>query len=154
MREGTDYSTIDTVFLLTLAFSDTASRCIVEVVFTTIHTLYSSILNNRLYPETIPGAKLSNGTKAKTRTTKIKSLSKQLFGYVDEFNLFSIKFHRLDLFVDDVQPSCYFSDIKFLDTSTFKHFNITIKTFIRMTSKRRERVLEEAVYAINNSIAN
>lgn len=44
-------------------------------------------------------------------------------------------------------------DLSSFDASPFEHFNDVIKTFMKMTSMRRESTLEEAMKAINSSVA-
>lgn len=77
--------------------------------------------------------------------------SSYLYGYIDEFNLFTIKFHMLDHVADDVQS---FVGISFSGASPFEHFNTTIWRFIKITLRRRGSAMEEALCATNNLIAD
>lgn len=150
MLEGKDYAAVDTVFPFIAAFLDRAIGCADNPALTTVHTLYSDIVNQLLY--TKPERKLHGNENVVTSETirRLKMVAKNLFEDLEDFNLFTLKFHMLDHIAEDVSR---FGALNFVDASPFEHFNYVIKKFIRMTSMRRGSTLGEAVKVINSSVA-
>lgn len=81
---------------------------------------------------------------------RLKMLANKLIKEMKDFNLFTFKFHVLDHIMEDISQ---FGAINFSDVSLFEHFNYVIKNFIKMSSIRHGSTLEEAVRAMNASVA-
>lgn len=90
-------------------------------------------------------------SKLSENIRQLKILSKELFGDLEDTNLFTLKFHMLDHIVEDVAR---FENLNILDAFPYEHFNFILKTFSRMTSMRRGSTLDEAVELINSSVTN
>lgn len=67
-------------------------------------------------------------------------LAKNVFGDLEDFNLFTIKFNMLGHIVEDLS---WFGALKFLDASLLQQFIYVIKNFIKMGSMRRGSTLEK-----------
>lgn len=63
----------------------------------------------------------------------LKTCSKHLFGNLEVVNFISLKIHMHDQIVDEISK---FRDLSHLDAYLYKHFNATIKKFIRMALMR------------------
>lgn len=80
---------------------------------------------------------------------RMEMLAKTLLEASEDCNLATIKFHTLDRTQGDIS---LFGALNFLYTSSFKHFNYVLKKFIKLTSMRRGRTLEETFKAMNASL--
>jgi len=146
MLEGKDYHAIDTVFPFVAGFLDKATGFHNVAHLTTVHTLYSDLINHLLFNENNQDWPHSRESDISTIIKVFKSTASNLFGTLEDLNLFTLKFHNLDHIAEDVAR---FGDLSLLDASPYEHFNFTLKQFIRMTSMRKQTTISEAVAVIN-----
>lgn len=84
-----------------------------------MHTLYSVLTSNLLYPFAALGTLSSVYFSTRYSVTPLNLLSKDPFGENEEFNLFTIKSHMHVLDFDNVER---FGDIRFLEASPLRAF--------------------------------
>lgn len=61
-----------------------------------------------------------------TKYLWLKTCCEELFSYLKDVNLFTLKIRMLDRIVDDVFK---FEDLSYLDAASYEYFNITIEKF-------------------------
>lgn len=69
-----------------------------------------------------------------------------MFGYLQDVDLFTLKFHVLDNIVKAVSR---IEDLVYLYAYLYKHFIFTIRKFTGMISMHRGAMIEEAVLFMN-----
>lgn len=139
------------VVLIRTPLYDRASGFVDRAVSTTTHNLYSDLFSNLLHLKTILKAEPFADTTAGASITKLKRHSKQLFGDIDEFNLFIIKFHTFYHVKSDFQR---LDDARLFDQALSEHFITTIKRCIRMNLMRCGSALKDVICSTNNLFAD
>lgn len=124
MLHGKGYCAVNAVFQFLASFLDRSMGCLDNPVLTPKHTLYFDIVYTLLLKTCALNAhgKLVSYVQEKIDLSERKA--KNVFGDLEYVNLFTQKFHMLNLIVEDVSP---YEDVNLVDVSAFEYFYSVVK---------------------------
>ena len=133
MLEGKDYKNLDTVFPFVFAYVDTWLGQESTAPLTTIHTQYTSFVQQIMSDNNGLGWSTEALSNVQQTVASFKYQMTSLFHDCSPTGIATLKFHLLDHIIQDLQR---FGSIRMLTASPFEHFNVHIKSAHASTSGR------------------
>lgn len=85
----------------------------------------------------------------RSEITELKRVFEGEFASQCVSSLYTLKFHLLNHFLDDLER---FESLSFTDAAPFEHFEVLLKQSYRMTSPRMSTRLEDTVENMGNAL--
>ena len=133
MLEGKDFKALDTVFPFIFAYVDTWLGQHSEAPLTSIHSRYTSLVQQVISDNDGLGWSPDCLTSLEESISSFKEDMTTLFHETSPTGIGTLKFHLIDHIRQDLQS---FGSMRMLTTSPFEHFNTHIKSAHSSTSGR------------------